>query len=211
MFWTLFVIAGFLAFFVMSPYLTTMFLAGVFAVMFSPIYERFYLMSAGKNTVAALLTVLLLLLVVLIPLFYVGYLMSEEALSIYSALVRGVAVPPFLDHILNVLAGQLHAFAPTFDLRVSLLGYMEYGLRWVVENFDTFLARILSYAFQALLLLVGMFFSIETEKNFGSFSSSGVRLAMSMMKRCSKRLSAQFHRSLRGHLPERFCRAHLSE
>ncbi|MDO8520494.1 MAG: hypothetical protein Q7S52_00045, partial [bacterium] len=51
-FWILFGAFGLLSFAVMSPYITPIFLAGVFTILFSPFHKKVLRWTKGRKTIA---------------------------------------------------------------------------------------------------------------------------------------------------------------
>ena len=157
-FWILFGAFGILTFMVMSPYITAIFLAGVFTILFSPFHAHVKKLVGGSETLAALATVLLVLCLILIPLILLGVLMSQEVLSIYGTLTQGNGGFALLDRATKVIEGQIQNFIPSFELHASIYTYLEAGLRWVGGNLNAFLTGVLSFVSQLLLVLISMFF-----------------------------------------------------
>ena len=157
-FWVLFGAFGLLSFMVMSPYITAIFLAGVFTILFSPFHARIKKWVGGNETLAALATVLLVFLLILIPLILLGVLMSQEVLSIYSTLANGKGGFALLDQATKAIEGQIQNFIPSFELHASIYTYLETGLRWMGGNLNAFLSSVLSFVSQLLLILIAMFF-----------------------------------------------------
>ena len=157
-FWLLFGAAGLLSFAVMSPYIVPIFLAGVFTILFSPLHAHIKGWMKGHETLAALFTVLLVLFLILIPLIFLGILMSQEVLSIYGTLSKGNGSLEFLDRATSAIEERVHIFVPSFELQANVYAYLEVGLRWVAGNLNSFLSGVVSFVSQLLLVLIAMFF-----------------------------------------------------
>jgi predicted PurR-regulated permease PerM len=168
-FWMLFAVVGLLAFAVMSPYLTAIFLASVLSILFSPFHAYVRKWTKGNDTAAALLTVLLIFCLILIPLIFLVVLMSQEVLSIYSALTYKNGGFAFLDHATKFFERQIQNFNPSFELHSGIYTYLETALRWVAGNLDALLSGILSFASQLLLVLISMFFFYRDGEKLHNF------------------------------------------
>lgn len=169
-FWLLFAAAGLLSFVVMSPYLTPIFLAGVFTILFSPLHARIKGWIGGNETWAALLTVLLVLFLILIPLIILGILMSQEVLSTYGTLVEGKGGFAFIDDATKVIEQHIRAYVPSFELHANVYGLLESGLRWVGQNLNAFLSSVLTFVSELLLVLIAMFFFYRDGKRLHDFA-----------------------------------------
>ena len=157
-FWILFGTVGLLAFTIMSPYLTPLFLAGVFAILFSPIHRRMLLWMKGGQSGAALGTVLVVLCLILIPLIFFGILMFQEVLSIYGTLSQGNYAFALVDRTIAILEKYIQNLVPTFEIQANVYVYLETALRWVASHLNTFFSGILSFIFQMFIIVVAMFF-----------------------------------------------------
>ncbi len=170
-FWILFGGVGLLSFAVMSPYLTPLFLAAVFSILFSPLHARMKRWMRGNETWAALSTVLLVLFLILIPLIFLGVLMSQEVLSTYGALREGGGDGfAFIDQATKVVEGQVRVFVPSFELHANVYSYVEGGLRFLGQNLNAFLSGILSFVLELLLVLIAMFFFYRDGKKLHDFA-----------------------------------------
>lgn len=168
-FWTLFGAFGLLSFMVMSPYITAIFLAGVFTILFSPIHVRVKKWMGGNATLSALATVLSVFLLILIPLILLGVLMSQEVFSIYGALAHGNGSFVLLDNATNAIERQIQNFIPSFELQASVYTYLEAALRWVGSNLNSFLSGVLSFIAQLFLVLIAMFFFYRDGEKLHNF------------------------------------------
>ncbi|KKU79340.1 MAG: hypothetical protein UY04_C0011G0006 [Parcubacteria group bacterium GW2011_GWA2_47_7] len=169
-FWILFGIIGLLTFSIMSPYLTPLFLAGVFAVLFSPLHRRVLKWMKGNEGGAALGTVLIVLCVVLIPLIFLGVLMFQEVLSIYGSLSGGSSALTAVDGFLNVFEGFVQQLVPTFQIHANVYTYLESMLGWLASHLNTFFAGILSFIFQIVIINVAMFFLYKDGARLRAFA-----------------------------------------
>ncbi len=157
-FWLLFGTVGILAFGVMSPFFTPIFLAGVFTILFSPIYRRLLKWHKGSEGLAALSTVTIVLCVILIPLILLGILMFQEVLSIYGSLTGGSVAFTMVDRAIESIESFVQGIIPSFELNANVYVYLETALRWLASHLNTFFSGILSFVFQIFLIIVAMFF-----------------------------------------------------
>ncbi len=72
-----------LTFFIFLPFFAPLALAAVFAVILQPLYRRLIPAVRGRESVAALCTVLISIVIILVPLFFIGFQILREAQGIY--------------------------------------------------------------------------------------------------------------------------------
>ncbi len=157
-FWIMFVIVGYLAYSVMSPYLTSMIIAATLAVTFFPIKQKIFLLVGEKNTLASVLTVLLVLCIVLLPTIVLGILMLQEVATAYASLGSGTSGLVFVDQHMHLLEVRIQKFAPSFHINADTKIFVENFLSWVGGHLSAFFSGILSFVLQTFLLVIGMFF-----------------------------------------------------
>lgn len=157
-FWILFGVVGLFAFLIMSPYVTPIFLAGVFTVLFSPIHKRMLRVLSQNVSLAALATVLIVLCLILIPLIFLGVLMFQEVLSIYGTLSQGNLAFTLVDNTIASIESHIRNIVPAFEIHANVYVYIETGLRWLASHLNTFFSGIFSFIFQIFIIIVAMFF-----------------------------------------------------
>lgn len=157
-FFALFAVVGFFAFMIMSPYFTALFLAGVFTIMFSPLFDWLKKRLRGDRTWAALMTVLLVLLLVLVPLSFVGYFLFDELRGIYLGLSEGAASVQIIQTWARGIESFVRHFIPDFTVNVDVYAYLEQGLAWAGQHFSVFFAGLFGFIFDIFLIIVAMFF-----------------------------------------------------
>jgi predicted PurR-regulated permease PerM len=168
--WTLFAITGFLAFGIMQPYFSALFLAAVFAVLFSSWYRHALKVLRGKETYAALLTVLLVLCLILLPLMLLGVLLFQEVFTIYGMLTgEGTLISAF-NKITDAITQYMRTFIPSFTIDVDITAYAKSALTWIAIHLNTFFTEILSFMFQILLIIIAMFFFLRDGEKLHAFA-----------------------------------------
>lgn len=109
---------------VVKPFLLSIFIAALFAALFTPLYRWFLNRVGGRPALASLLTLLLVLFFVFVPLFMVFGTVLTQGLSIAQAakpwVQQQIAEP-------GLITAQLQAL-PFYD---QLIPYREMGLDWL--------------------------------------------------------------------------------
>ena len=92
---------------VLWPYYGAVFWAAVFAIMFTPIYNRLLRKMPSKPTGAALITLAIILLLVILPVALITASLVQEAASVYQRMQSG-------DFSINRYFQQVFAVLPTW-------------------------------------------------------------------------------------------------
>ena len=158
-FWIMFAVVGYFAFSVMSPYVTSLFLAIVFAILFAPVHRYFLKLTKGCVNLSALFTVCIALIVVLIPIIFLGVLMFQEIFTVYGALTsNGNTTVTSIDYVTKIFESHVRQFIPSFEMHANVSSYLETLLRWAATNLNIFFSGILSFLLQCFIIVVAMFF-----------------------------------------------------
>jgi len=83
-----------------SGYIMPVFWAVVLTILFHPIHKKIFAYTKQRAATAALLTMTLILVLVLVPIYIIGSLVANEAVSLYVSLTQGdIALFNFLDQV----------------------------------------------------------------------------------------------------------------
>ncbi|MDO8564968.1 MAG: AI-2E family transporter [bacterium] len=145
-------------FFIFKPYLSALFVALVFALVFKPVHRRILGVFRQKS-VAALVTLLLLLLLVLVPAFIIGFSIADDAQKLYTSFVEGEPLFKNLDTVPIPFEVEIEKFAP--DIRGRISDYVSGGLSFVVSRFGNVFTEVVSFIFKTLIMLLALFYLLR--------------------------------------------------
>jgi predicted PurR-regulated permease PerM len=170
-FWILFATVGYLAFSVISPYVVSLFLAVVFGIVFAPVHRRFRKLFPAHEDLSALFTVLFALIVVLIPVIYLGVIMSKEVLTLYGSLTEpGGSLSMGIDQYVSGFEVYMQKFIPGFQLHTNIASYLESILRFVVDNLNTFFSSLVAFLLEVFIIVIAMFFLYRDGRKLHDFA-----------------------------------------
>lgn len=93
MFWLLVGLVTVAFFWILLPFYGAVFWATVIAVLFIGVQRRMVARTGGRRSLSALLTLLLVLFVVIVPLVWVGTMITREAAGVYVRIQSGELQP----------------------------------------------------------------------------------------------------------------------
>ncbi len=149
-----------LTFYIFKPYLGALFLATVFAILFSPVYEFFLkrVKLKSKKAVASLITVIVMVLTIIVPLVFFGALIFQETRALVSnnATVllgdKAVALKAYIENIIPV--------------SIDIVGYTQKILNVIVENLGGLFAGFLQMSINIFLIVIALYFFLKDGKEF---------------------------------------------
>ena len=151
-------------FFVFKPYLTPLFLAFVFYLVFKPVHHVIDRACRGRKWLSALLTLALIIIVVLIPFFVFGSLLFDDARNLYLALASGNYTTSALQSLQNTVQSYVTLIAPGFSVDVG--GYASQTLGWVIDNVGTVFSGFMRFVIGLGLMLMALFYFLKDGDSF---------------------------------------------
>lgn len=147
-----------LSFFVLRPYLGVMFLSGVSAVVFYPLYQKLLNKFGGRPGLASVSSVLIILICILIPAILISVSLLKEAAGLYNSLAFGGADKLIMQA--NAWLNQLGAgFADgTFSQYFAVDGYAKNLLGWIIGHFDSVFTAVFGGLFNFILMLLALYY-----------------------------------------------------
>lgn len=155
-----------LLFFVFKPYLGVIFVSGILAVVFYPVYKKFVAKFKERKNLAALATTLLILIFIIVPVVVMSALLLKEAINLYNLVALGGGSENLISQV-NVLANKFGSLfsSGTFDSQINLELYARNILNWIIGHFDSVFAAIFGGALNFILMLISLYyFFISGEK-----------------------------------------------
>src|SRR5690606_5737368 len=87
--WLLVAIVTIAFFAILLPIYGAVFWASIIAVLFAPVQRRLARAFRGRQNLAAFVTLVLVLVVVILPLAWIGTMITQEAASVYKRIQAG--------------------------------------------------------------------------------------------------------------------------
>src|ERR1035437_9528580 len=153
----LFIGVSVLLFLVFAPFLTALSLAVVFAIILHRPYEKLMRLFWGSKNTAALFMVGLMLAFFIVPLFFLGGQIFQEAQSLYITVRgnEGQYVHAIQSAVENPIQHLLPGFA--FDLNA----YIGNALAFISNNLASLIYQTLFVLFDTFLMLLALFFFLR--------------------------------------------------
>lgn len=128
-----------LFFFVLKPFLTTLVLATMFAVILYPLYRRILKRVGNREAIASLITVLLSVVCILIPLTFLGTQVFHESVQLYGSLTQEDNKQNTVVALINSAGQTFENFLPGTRSSFTSLSnnidiYIKQGLEWFINH-----------------------------------------------------------------------------
>lgn len=169
-FWMLFGLVGLLAFAVMSPYFTIIFLSAVLAIVFHPLYGYMRKIWKQSENAAAFASVLVVVFLILAPMVFLAIVLFQEVVSLYGSIEQPDSVVAAFTHYAQMIEGFVQQFVPQFTFKMDVATYAGEGLSWVERNLNGLFSGILEFIFDSVLVLIAMFFFLRDGEKLHKFA-----------------------------------------
>ena len=143
-------------FWIISPFFGAVFWAMVLALMFMPVHRRLCALLRGRDTLAALGTLLFCMVIVVVPMIFVVGAMVDEATSFTQRLRTGEFNPrTYFEQIQNALPGWSRDLLGRFGL-FNAQDVVDKLTAAVVQGGQALTTRALAIGQDTLMLLVNL-------------------------------------------------------
>jgi predicted PurR-regulated permease PerM len=147
-------------FYVFEPFLKTLMLAVVLAILFSYPYEKLVRIFFGKRGAAASMLVFVVLIFCIAPLFYLGSQLLQESQILYGHIIGNEA--HYVHTIQTIVETPVRHFFPTFVFNVN--NYIANILSFISNNLAGLISQTLVVFFDVFLTLLAFFFFLQDGK-----------------------------------------------
>lgn len=150
-----------LSFLVLRPFLFSLILASVFAIIFHPLYEIILKRVAKRAWLASFLTILVLIFFILIPIALLTFQIFQEAQGLYFSLSDSLNDQP-LSSLWPNLSQQLNKISPFFDnFSLDFDQYLKNALSFLVQNLGLVFSNLARIFINLFVFLVAFFFLLK--------------------------------------------------
>ncbi|HQT83167.1 MAG TPA: AI-2E family transporter, partial [Candidatus Paceibacterota bacterium] len=158
----LFLGASILLFFVFAPFFAALSLAAVFAILLHAPYEKLVRLFGGWKSAAALLTVGVMLIFFIVPLFFLGTQIAQEAHGLYTGMNGNGA--QYVQTLQTAAEHPLQQIFPGFVFNLN--AYIGNTLVFISDNLGSLIYQTLYVLFETFLMLFALFFFLRDGRGF---------------------------------------------
>lgn len=190
-----FLAIGILSALIFWPFLTPLALAGIIAILVSPIYKRI-VKAIKSESVASVITILLLVVLILAPLTVITNQIIIEAQGLYTSVTSGDAIS--IDALTSKIEVIVQKYIP--DFRINTREYLSVFASWVVDRLGGIFSGTLDLLIKFVLGLVALFYFLRDGEEFKKQIISFSPLSEDKDKMVSDSLKASINSVLVGSL-----------
>jgi predicted PurR-regulated permease PerM len=153
-----------IAVYMLRPFLVTIGLAAVFAVVFTPLHKRLLRMRLPAS-IAALLTLIIGTVCVLVPTTYLGIQLFREAENVYSVISQPGSITQAQAALVS-LGGHLEPSIPGAQayfqsLSMNLGAFARQGLSWGLSHAGILFSGTLAFLLQLFVFMMTLYYLLK--------------------------------------------------
>lgn len=160
--------ALYLTFSIFSPYLYTLSIAVIFAVLFFPLFKKIEKIMGKHDSLAAMITVFIIIVIVLIPLTFFALQISDEIKNIYDLAFsqnqgQGLSVLSQLTLVANNALDSFRPFGTHFPVfqTADTESYVLNFLSWLRGHFGDIFSGLANIFIHAFLFIMAFFYFLR--------------------------------------------------
>lgn len=151
-----------LAFFIFRPFIATIAVAGMFAVIIHPYHERFTKMLKGHVGIAALLSVVFAAVLILVPLTVLGAIVFMETRELYISLTTNGG--DYFGLFDSIITQPIRNIIPEFNPDLS--SYLQQALGWIVTNLGVIFSGTVQTILHVFLGFIALYYFLKDGPRF---------------------------------------------
>lgn len=193
-----------LAFYIFKPFLIPLALAAIFAVALGPLYHLILRSLGGRESLAALLTVLVSLVCLIAPVALLSTRVVVEAQQFYASLETG-GQSVSLDRALDSGTRLLSPYVPNIEsVRQAIVEnadtYGKEAARWVASHLGTAFTSVATLLLGLFIFLIGLYYLLRDGERFKRAVMEVSPLATADEELIFKRLGLAINSVVRGNI-----------
>lgn len=146
-------------FLIFKPYLSALFVAAVFAIVFYPLHVRILALLKDRKTTSAVLSVVVVLFIILIPLLVMTSTLFQEASDVTTTLSSKSDTAGFIEARLNAFETHINTYlSQDIQIDFSTRAIVRESASWITDNLGSFFAGIAKGTLDIFLMIIGLFF-----------------------------------------------------
>lgn len=159
-FFGLLLLAGYMVWLIMAPFVAALALSVIIVTICNPIYVRIKKRVPKQNkSIAAFISTMFVLMVIVIPLILMSSLVVREVVSFYQDMSAGNFQ---IQEQLIILETKIQSLMPEFEL--DLVEQLRTSAEWLTGNLGAIFAGTLSTIFAFFISLIGSFYFFRDGK-----------------------------------------------
>lgn len=155
-----------ISFFIFKPFLATLILAIIFAVVLQPLYKKLLERTKHNETLASLATVFISIICILIPVTFLGFQIFQESAQLYNSLSLEGSKQNIIITVLESvgkIVGNIIPGTQTFftNLSTNIDVYVKQGLVWLINHLGVALSGVSTLLLDLFIFFISLYYLLR--------------------------------------------------
>ena len=156
----------FLLFLILQPFLITLSLAVLCAILLTPLYKKILSHVGNKEVLATWMTLSISIVGIVIPLTFLGTQLFDEAVHLYSSLSQDGARQHLVTSVMENTGRALQRYIPGAETYLGNLSYdldlyIKNALVWVIDHLGVALSGVSTFLLDLLIFLIALYYLLK--------------------------------------------------
>ena len=190
---------------VVLPFFQPLLWAVLAAIMFQPLYRWFLVRRKGRETQAALLTLLVILLAVVLPALWIGSAVIAEATQLFLAFREGrIDVAMYFEQVFSALPANIQAsldsagFGNLGEVQEQATAFVQASLGLIAQQALAIGGSVFGFVLGFAIALYVGFFLLRDGKSISEHVLSALPFARSVADRLAERFLVLVRATIKG-------------
>jgi len=153
-----------LSFFILKPYLVALFIAIILRIVFDPFHGRILSLVKGRESLAALLSVIGVFIFIVIPFVLLGFFLFDDLKDLYVRIIAGNFDADFINRLTSPISSFLQNYFPGFSFDV--ISYLKQGLSQLIVNLGSIFSGLVQLTFDFVIMIMALFYLFRDGSRF---------------------------------------------
>jgi len=150
-----------LVFFIFRPFIYTLVLAVILAILFQPVYQKIIGRTRGRRGLAAFATVLIIIISVFTPLMFLGAQILQEARQLYIVLIENNGKDSVFYIFRDLISGIQEYFPVAQDFSININQYLQQGVGWLIQHLGPVFAGLAKTTINFFIFLFAIYYLLK--------------------------------------------------
>lgn len=153
--------------FIIRPFLAPLAVAGIFALLFQPIFLKLVNINKGRKSISAFLVTIFSVFIVILPIIFLGIMILKEATGLYRDLAN--SNEGIIGALERVISNAKTVFPVLNNIELDFSKYVSQALEVFAKNIGTIFSSFAKITINSFVFLIALYFLLKDGRQLGKY------------------------------------------